>query len=128
MTIQKEIVVVQAGPKAIGPYSLGVKAGGLMFTAGQTGVDPATRQLADGVAAQARQAITNMRTILEAAGLSLAHVVKTTVFLQDIRDFAVFNEVYASFFAGDYPARSTVQVAALPGGAAIEIESIAVLP
>ena len=128
MSSAKEIVTSQKLPPAIGPYSVGVKAGGFVFTAGQVGLDPATNQLVPGgVEAQTEQALKNLRTILEEAGTSVANIVKTTVFLQDINDYAAVNQVYAGFFDGGFPARSAVQVAALPAGAAVEIEAVALL-
>jgi 2-iminobutanoate/2-iminopropanoate deaminase len=100
----------------------------LVFTAGQVGADPGTGELADGVAAQADRALRNLTAILDAAGVSLDRVVKTTIFLTDVADFAAVNEVYATHFSAPYPARSTVAVAALPKGALVEIEAIAVAP
>lgn len=112
--------------KAIGPYSLGIKAAHFVFCSGQTGNDQATGNLVEGgVEAETRQTLINLGAILEAAGSDLEHVVKTTVFLRDINDFAKMNAVYAQFFQSDPPARSTFQVAALPRGAAVEIEAIA---
>jgi len=126
--MDKQIVVVENGPKAIGPYSLGVKAGQLMFVSGQLGLDPATGSLVEGgVEAETRQVLTNLKAILEAGGASLQQVVKTTVFLCDINDFVRMNEVYGKFFSEYPPARSTVQVAALPRNGAVEIEVIALL-
>lgn len=122
----KEVVVSAEAPKAIGPYSAGVKAGPFLFTAGQLGIDPASGDLvAGGVEAQTRQALTNLKAILTAGGTSLDKVVKTTVYLQDMADFSKMNAIYAEFFSGDYPARTAVQVAALPKGAAVEVEAIA---
>lgn len=112
--------------KAIGPYSLGIKAGHFVFCSGQTGTDHAVGKLVEGgIEAQTRQTLINLSNILEAAGTSLDRVVKTTVFLKDIGDFQRMNAVYAEFFKNDPPARSTFQVAALPGGADVEIEAIA---
>ncbi len=126
MSVQKEIIVSAAAPKAIGPYSVGVRAGNLIFTAGQLGIDPATGDLVTGgVEAETRQAFLNLQAILNAAGSSLEQVVKTTVFLRDMADFAKMNAVYAQFFSQNFPARSTVQVAALPKNGAVEIEAIA---
>lgn len=114
--------------KAIGPYSLGIKAGPFVFCSGQTGTDPSTGNLVDGgVEAETRQTLVNLAAILEAAGSDLEHMVKTTVFLRDIHDFDKMNAVYGQFFKNDPPARSTFQVAALPRGAAVEIEAIALL-
>lgn len=125
---KKEIVVSEKAPKAIGPYSAANRFNDLVFTAGQTGVDPTTGKLVEGgVEAQTRQALINVKNILEAAGSSLENVLKTTVFLQDINDFARMNAVYAEFFTQEFPARSAIQVAALPIGAAVEIEAVACL-
>jgi 2-iminobutanoate/2-iminopropanoate deaminase len=120
-----ETIAPATAPKPIGPYSPAVKAGNLVFCSGQTGTDPATGELAKGVKAQAERALLNIEALLAAAGLSLADVVKTTIFLADIADFATVNEVYASRFAAPYPARSTFQAAALPKAALVEIEAIA---
>jgi 2-iminobutanoate/2-iminopropanoate deaminase len=114
--------------KAIGPYSVGVKAGHFVFCSGQLGLDHATGNIVDGgIEAETRAAMTNLSNILQAAGSSLERVVKTTVFLRDIDDFARMNAVYGEFFPSEPPARSTFQVAALPRGAAVEIEAIALL-
>jgi 2-iminobutanoate/2-iminopropanoate deaminase len=116
-------------PRAIGPYSQATRANGLLFTAGQVGFDPASGELVDGgIAEQTARVLENIRAILEAEGLSLASVVKTTVFLVDMADFAAMNTVYAGAFGEHRPARSTVAVAALPRGARVEIEAVAVLP
>jgi len=115
-------------PRAIGPYSQGVRAGGFLFTAGQVGFDPASGELVDGgIVEQTGRVLENLRAILDAAGSSFSQVVKTTVFLVDMADFAAMNEVYASVFGEHRPARSTVAVAALPRGARVEIEAIAAL-
>ena len=112
----------------MGPYTPGIRAGGFVFCSGTVGIDPATGTFAPGgVAAQTRQALVNLRGTLEAGGASLGSVVKTTVFLIDLGEFATMNSAYAEFFPADPPARSTLQVAALPGGAAVEIEAIAVV-
>ena len=114
-------------PAAIGPYSQAIDSGaGLVFVSGQLPIDPATGDFPEGgVQAQTRQSLTNARAILEAAGLGLKNVVKTTVFLADMGDFAAMNEIYAQFFAAPYPARSAVAVKTLPKGALVEIECIA---
>jgi len=126
---EKIVVVSEKAPKAIGPYSAGIRMGAMIFTAGQLGIDPASGELvAGGVEAETRQALTNLGNVLEAGGASLSDVVKTTVFLRDIQDFGRMNGVYAEFFSQRPPARSAVQVAALPKGGAVEIEAIAVLP
>ena len=123
---EKNVISSEKAPKALGPYSVAVKAGGFVFTAGQLGLDPATNELAPGgMQAQTRQALTNLKHVLEAAGTSLEKVVKTTVFLQDMAEFAQMNAVYGEFFTAGFPARSTVQVAALPKNGAVEIEVIA---
>jgi 2-iminobutanoate/2-iminopropanoate deaminase len=116
-------------PRAIGPYSQATRANGLLFTAGQVGFDPAPGELVDGgIAEQTARVLENVRAILQAEGLELASVVKTTVFLVDMADFAEMNTVYARAFGDHRPARSTVAVAALPRGARVEIEAVAVLP
>lgn len=125
--MSKVAISSDAAPAALGPYSAGVKAGGMVFLSGQLGLDPKTGQLADGVVAQAEQSLENIEALLAAAGSALDNVVKTTVFLADIADFAAVNEVYASKFPEPYPARSAVQVGALPAGALVEIEVIALL-
>lgn len=125
---KKQVIVAQKAPKAIGPYSVATRLGDLVFTAGQLGINPESGELVSGgVEAEARQALTNLQQVLEAAGSSLNHVLKTTVFLRDMNDFARMNAVYAEFFTQSYPARSAVQVAALPKGGAIEIEAVACL-
>jgi 2-iminobutanoate/2-iminopropanoate deaminase len=125
---QNKEVVTSEKAKAIGPYSLGIKAGQFVFCSGQLGLDPATGNMVEGgVEAETRQALTNLATVLDAAGSSLGRVVKTTVFLRDINDFARMNAVYAEFFTSEPPARSAFQVAALPRGGAVEIEAIALL-
>jgi 2-iminobutanoate/2-iminopropanoate deaminase len=116
-------------PRAIGPYSQATRANGFLFTAGQVGFDPATGELVDGgIGEQTERVLANLAAILRAAGLELSSVVKTTVFLVDMADFARMNEVYAQAFGDHRPARSTVAVAALPRGARVEIEAVAVLP
>jgi 2-iminobutanoate/2-iminopropanoate deaminase len=121
----KVIVTTENAPKAIGPYSAATRFGNLVFTAGQLGIDPQRGELVPGgVEAQTRHALTNLKNVLEAAGSSLAQVLKTTVFLQDINQFGQMNAVYGEFFNSDFPARSAVQVAALPKGGAVEIEAI----
>jgi 2-iminobutanoate/2-iminopropanoate deaminase len=124
---QRGVISTEKAPAAVGPYSQGIRAGHLVFTAGQLGMDPATGKLVEGgVQAQARQALTNLREVLEAADSSLDRAVKVTVFLKDINDFKAVNEVYAQFFTQDPPARSAVQVAALPLGGMVEIEAVAI--
>ena len=113
-------------PAAIGPYSQALDMGGMVFVSGQIPVNPATGEMAQDVRNQAAQSLTNLKSILAEAGLGMETVIKTTVFLADLNDFTAVNEVYASFFAEPYPARSCVQVAAIPKGAKVEIECIAV--
>ncbi|HQR67648.1 MAG TPA: RidA family protein [Thermoanaerobaculia bacterium] len=123
-----ETVSVPDAPKAIGPYAQGVRVGNLLFTAGQIPLDPATMKLVEGdIALQTGRVLDNLEAILRGAGVTLADVVKTTVFLADLSDFAAMNAVYAARFGAHRPARSTVQVAALPAGARIEIEAVAVV-
>jgi 2-iminobutanoate/2-iminopropanoate deaminase len=113
-------------PQAIGPYSQAIKANGFIFASGQIPLDPATMQLVDGeIAVQTERVLMNVRAVLESAGSSLDRVVKTTVFLADMNDFAAMNEVYATFFGATRPARSTVQVARLPRDVKVEIEVVA---
>ncbi len=122
----RQVITTNAGPKAIGPYSQAIKVNGLVFVSGQIPVDPATQQLITGdVAAQTERVLQNIMGILTAAGSSLAQVVKTTVFLKSMNDFAVMNEVYARHFTADPPARSTVEVARLPKDVLVEIDVIA---
>ena len=124
----KKIVSTEKAPKAIGPYSQAIRTENLVFTAGQIGLDPATMEIVpDGVEAQTRQVLTNLKHVLETADSGLKYVVKSTVFLQDMADFAKMNAVYAEFFPENPPARSTVQVAGLPKGGLVEIECIALL-
>jgi 2-iminobutanoate/2-iminopropanoate deaminase len=126
---EKKIIASADGPRAIGPYSQAVQAGRFVFTSGQLGLDPAGGELvAGGVEAETRQALRNLQVLLAAAGCAPADAVKTTVFLRDMADFPKMNAVYAEFFPANPPARSTIQVAALPKGAAVEIECVALLP
>ena len=113
-------------PAAVGPYSQAIDTGSLVFVSGQLPIDPNTGAIPNGAAAQAEQAFANIRAILEAAGLGLANVVKTTMFLADLADFAAVNDAYALAFRAPFPARSCVQVAAIPKGARLEVEAIAV--
>ena len=116
-------------PKAIGPYSQAVRAGQLLFASGQIPLDPATGSLVDGdVDAQTRRVMENLGAVLEAAGLSFASVVRTTIYLADMNDFAKVNDVYGSYFREPYPARATVQVARLPKDARVEIDAVAAYP
>lgn len=121
-------IETSAAPPASGAYSQAIRAGNLIFVAGQLGADPASGELAEGVAAQAERVLMNLTAVLDAAGASLDRVVKTTVFLSDMAHFAAVNEAYARHFPAPYPARSTVAVHELPRGALIEIECIAVAP
>lgn len=124
----KQAIHTDHAPAAIGPYSQAIIVNGMVFTAGQTPIVPGTKALVEGgIREQTRQVLENVKAILEAAGTSLDKVVKTTVFLKDMNDFAAMNEVYGAYFATTPPARSTVQVARLPLDAMVEIETIAVL-
>ncbi|MEP7199930.1 MAG: Rid family detoxifying hydrolase [Chloroflexota bacterium] len=128
MSTDPQVIVTPNAPSAIGPYSQGQRVGDFIFTAGQIAIDPKTpgQLVAGGITAQTAQALQNVAAILTAAGSSLARVVKTTVFMADLAEFAAMNAVYAQSFAQRPPARSTVQVAALPLGASVMIEAIAV--
>lgn len=122
----KKCFLTQKGPKAIGPYSTAVISGGVCYMSGMIPVVPSEGKLREGTAAdQARQVFENMKTVLEEMGLSMNNILKTTVFLTDLGNFAAVNEVYAQYFGPDYPARSCFQVSALPMGAMIEVEAIA---
>jgi 2-iminobutanoate/2-iminopropanoate deaminase len=121
----RQAVSSSSAPAAIGPYSQAIVAGGTVYCSGQIGMDPATGELADGLEAQAERALRNLSAVLDAAGVTLADVVKTTIFLTDMGDFAAVNAIYASAMPEPPPARSTVAVAALPKGALVEIEAIA---
>jgi 2-iminobutanoate/2-iminopropanoate deaminase len=122
-----KVVSTVLAPKAIGPYSQGIIAEGMVFTAGQIGIDPSSGELLSGVEAQAERALINLAAILEEAGSSLSQVIKTTVFVQDIGDFQTVNAIYAQAFGDHRPARSLVQAAALPAGALVEIEAVGAL-
>lgn len=122
---QRNLIQTQHAPAAIGPYSQAIQAGDLIFASGQLGLDPQTGKLQEGVEAQARQALSNLKAVLQAADSSVDRVVKTTIFLADINDFAKVNAIYGEVFHQAPPARSTVQVAALPLGGLVEIEVIA---
>ncbi|MBR3016942.1 MAG: RidA family protein [Clostridia bacterium] len=122
-----QVIHTPSAPAAIGPYSQAIAANGLIFTSGQIAIDPATGNIdAQGIEAQTHQAIRNLKAVLDAAGSDLTKVVKTTCFLQRMSDFAAFNNIYAQYFIGK-PARSCVEVAALPKGALVEIEAVAVI-
>jgi len=124
--MNKETINAKNAPAAVGPYVHAVKAGEFVFTSGQLGLDPVSGNLVEGVEAQAQVALKNLGAVLEEAGLNYADVIKTTVFLADMNDFAAINAIYADYFKGEAPARSCVQVAKLPKGGLIEIEAIAV--
>ncbi|HWQ45737.1 MAG TPA: RidA family protein [Longilinea sp.] len=125
----KQVITTDGAPKAIGPYSAGIKVCHFIYSAGQIGLDPATGNLVEGgVTAETRRALENLKAIVEAGGAELKQIVKTTVFLRDIADFAAMNAVYAEYFTENPPARSAVQVAALPKGAAVEIEAVVFMP
>jgi 2-iminobutanoate/2-iminopropanoate deaminase len=124
----KQIIATESAPRAIGPYSQAVLANGFAFLSGQLPMDPATNQIVEGdVAVQAERVLENLRAVLEACGSSLEKVVKTTVFLRDMADFARMNEVYARYLSSNAPARSTVQVARLPRDVSVEIDVIALV-
>ena len=123
----KQVLHTEKAPAAIGPYAQGWKVGDMVYTSGQLGVDMETGKLAEGVEAQARASMRNVGEILKVAGASYGDVVKTTIFVKDLADFKTVNTVYAEFFDGVYPARSCVQVAALPMGGLVEIEAVAMV-
>lgn len=123
--MNKTVISSADAPAALGPYSAGIRTGNLVFLSGQLGINPATGELAEGVCAQAEQSLANIETLLNEAGATMGNVVKTTVFLADIDDFKAVNEVYAKHFEAPFPARSAIQVAAIPAGALVEIEVIA---
>jgi len=124
--IKKEVLTSSSAPKAVGPYSLGIRSGGFLFLSGQLGLDPDSGGFVEGgVEEQTRQALLNIRSVLQESGSDLSDVVKTSVFLSDIKDFPKMNAVYAEFFENDPPARSTMQVGALPKLGLVEIEVIA---
>ncbi|MBP6440102.1 MAG: RidA family protein [Caldilineaceae bacterium] len=122
---KRKVISTSQAPAAIGPYSQAIRSGNLLFASGQLGLDPATGNLVEGIEAQTRQALANLQAVLAAAGGSVANVVKTTIFLADMADFATVNAIYGEVFRHEPPARSTVQVAALPKGGLVEIEVIA---
>ncbi len=122
----KQVISTSQAPAAIGPYSQAIRVGNLIYTSGQIPINPATGSFVEGgIKEQTRQSLSNIKAILEEAGLTMAHVVKTTVFMADMNDFADMNAVYAEFFAEPYPARSAVAVKTLPKGALVEIEVVA---
>lgn len=122
----KEIISAKNAPAAIGPYNHAIATECMVFTSGQLGINPETGKLPEGVEAQAEQALINLKNVLEAAGASMSDVVKTTVFVVDLGDFATVNRIYGEHFGSDFPARSCVQVAALPANALVEVEAVAV--
>lgn len=124
--MKKDIITTQSAPVAIGPYSQGMKIGEFLFVSGQLPIDPETGIMPDVTREQAAQSLQNIKAILAEAGLGMEDIVKTTLFLKDMNHFAIVNEVYSNFFDGNYPARSTVQVAKLPKDADVEIEAIAI--
>ncbi|MBQ9157462.1 MAG: RidA family protein [Eubacterium sp.] len=123
----RKSINVAGAPAAVGPYVHAVRADKMLFLSGQLGLIPETGQLAEGIEAQTRQSLENLKTVLLGAGSDLDHVVKTVIFLADINDFAAVNEIYAQYFNGELPARSCVQAGALPKGGLVEIEVIAVV-
>ena len=121
----RQAIQTNGAPAALGPYSQAIRSGEFVFCSGQIGLDPASGELAEGVEAQAERALRNLQSVLDAAGLGFDDVVKTTIFLADVNDFATVNAIYARFMADPPPARSTIGVGALPKGALVEIEAIA---
>jgi len=122
---QVKAVHSKQAPAALGPYSQAIEAAGVVYSSGQVGLDPETGKLVEGVEAQAHQVMRNLKAVLSAAGLDLAHVAKTTIYLADMSDFATVNAIYAEYFSEPYPARSTVQAARLPKDALIEVDVVA---
>ena len=122
----KKVISTTNAPAAIGPYSQAIEANGFVFASGQIPVNPATGEIPEGVEAQAEQVMINMKNLLEAAGTSLENVVKTSVFIQNMDDFAAINAIYAKYFVNECPARACVEVAKLPKGVLIEMEAIAI--
>jgi len=123
----KEAINVNGAPAAVGPYVHAVKTGGLIFTSGQLGLDPQDGSLPEGIEAQTEQSLKNLKTVLEGCGSDLNHVIKTTIFLDNIDNFGKVNEIYAGYFSEEFPARSCVEVARLPKGGLVEIEAVAVV-
>ena len=123
--MSKKIISTQNAPAAIGPYSQAVRHGDTLYVSGQLPLNPETKKMDDDVSAQTKQSMNNIKAILQEAGSSMENVIRCGIFVTDLADFATVNEMYASFFEGDYPARATVQVAALPLGAKVEIDAIA---
>lgn len=125
--MEKQIISTTNAPGAIGPYSQAVRVGNMVYTSGQIPVDPKTGLIPEGPAEQAKQVLLNVKNLLEAAGTSMKNVVKTVVFIKNMDDFACINEVYATFFEGDFPARSCVEVARLPKDVLMEMEAVAII-
>ena len=123
--MSKKVICTKNAPGAIGPYSQGIRTGNLVFTSGQLPINPATGKMPDNIADQTRQSLENVKAVLEAEGLGMESIIKTTVFLNDMNDFCSMNEIYKLYFDNDYPARSAVQVARLPKDALVEVEVIA---
>ena len=127
--MQKQIISTDKAPKAIGPYSQATKVGNFIFTSGQIPLNPGTGEVGNGdIKEQTKQVLENLKEVLAASGAGLENVVKTTVFISDMNEFALINEVYAQYFTGEFPSRSCVQVARLPKDVGVEIEAVAVLP
>lgn len=124
--MSKKSIVTSNAPGAIGPYSQGVDVGNMVFTSGQIPLDPTTGEMPEGITDQAKLSLTNVKGVIEASGLTMSDIVKMTVFLKDMNDFAAMNEVYKTFFVEPYPARSAVEVARLPKDVLVEIEAIAI--
>jgi len=125
--MQKQVIQTADAPAAIGPYSQAIRAGDTLYLSGQIGLDPASGQMVDGLEAQAHRVFRNMQAVTASAGASLDDVVKLSILLADLGDFAKVNEIMATYFTAPYPARSTYQVAGLPRGGRIEVEAIAIL-
>lgn len=123
--MSKEVIFTEQAPKAVGPYIQAAKSGNNVYFSGQLGINPATGKMEEGVEAQAHQSMKNMGAILNAAGSDYGKVLKTTIFLKDMTDFAAVNKIYESYFGGNFPARSCVEVAKLPLGGLVEVEGIA---
>lgn len=129
MALDRNVIVTEKAPKAVGPYSQGISTGNLLFSAGQIPLDPKTgKMVGSTIEEQTRQVLDNLRGVVEAAGSSLAQVVKVTVFMTDLGQFQAMNAIYAEYFSSDPPARSAFQVSALPLGAEIEMECVAIIP
>ena len=125
--MKKEIIIPEGSAKPIAPYSPAIRVGEFVYTSGQIGMTPEGKMIEGGVEAQARQVLANLKSVLEAAGASVDSVIKATIFMQDMADYGVINTVYAEMFGGNPPARSAVAVAALPAGALVEIEAVALV-